>query len=331
MITFVWLWILLLLPLPLLVYYLLPARKTAQAALFIPLLNRYEPQAIQANTVAKKTGSLVLLSFIWLLLLLAAARPERIGDAIELPSSGRDVFLAVDISGSMQIDDMALNGMRVDRLTMVKHVLSDFIDKRQGDRLGLILFGSNAYVQAPLTFDLKTVAQLLQESLIGFAGQQTAIGDAIGLAIKRLANNPADSRILILLTDGANNAGSIDPMQAAKLAQQENVVIHTIAFGSDQPTRGGFLGLGQRNYASDIDEKSLREIATLTGGRYFRARNQNELAAIYDAIDKLERRELEQAVFRPRQALFYWPLSIAMLLLVILLHRQRLAFAGGAA
>lgn len=323
MLTLQWPLIWLLLPLPLLIYWLIPAKKTQQAALFLPRLNQFNVEKTLYSAAKPNILTLWLMFIIWLLLLAAASNPQRIGDAIELPSSGRDVFLAVDISGSMQIDDMVMNGQRVDRLTMVKHVLSDFIAKREGDRLGLILFGSNAYLQAPLTFDLKTVAQLLQESLIGFAGQQTAIGDAIGLAIKRLATNPADSRVVILLTDGANNAGNIDPIQAAKLAKQTDVVIHTIAFGSDQNHRGGLLGLSQRNYGDDIDEKTLKIIADTTGGRYFRARNQQELREIYQLIDQLERRELDQAVFRPVQSLFYWPLLAAMLLFAVLLGSQR--------
>lgn len=322
MISLHWPWLLLLLPLPWLVYRLLPAHRSQPAALFMPLL---DDSLAASNSPAQQSSRLakILLILSWCLLILAAARPQHTGEPVELPSNGRDVFLAVDISGSMQIDDMALNGQRVDRLTMVKHVVSDFIEKREGDRLGLILFGSNAYVQAPLTFDLKTVAQLLQEALIGFAGQQTAIGDAIGLAIKRLANNPADSRVLILLTDGASNAGSIDPQQAARLAQQENVVIHTIAFGSDQDVRSGFLGMRLRNYGDDIDEQTLQDIASITGGRYFRARNQQELTAIYDTIDQLERREVDKAVFRPTTALFYWPLALAMLLFSLLLWQHR--------
>lgn len=329
MISFEWLWIFALLPLPLLAYWLLPAYKKNQTSLFMPRIESYglaESYVLDSHKSHK--ARLFLLSLIWTLLLLAAAKPIHIGDAVELPNTGRDMFLAVDLSGSMQIEDMQLNGRMVDRLVMVKHVLSDFIEQRKGDRLGLILFASNAYVQAPLTSDLKTVEQLLQEALIGFAGQQTAIGDAIGLAIKRLADRPEDRRVVILLTDGANNAGSLDPLKAAELAKQEHVVVHTIAFGSDQPVRGGLFGMNRASSSDDYDEKTLSTIADMTGGRYFRARNQQDLERIYQVIDQLEEHETEHNVFRPQKDLFHWPLSIAMLLFFFLLAEQRFALLG---
>jgi len=329
MISLDWPWILLLLPLPLLVYWLLPAYKKNQASLFMPRIERYDlAESRTLKNSANHKAHLLLLTLSWLLLVLAGAKPIHIGDAVELPSSGRDMFLAVDLSGSMQIEDMQLNGKMVNRLVMVKHVLSDFIERRQGDRLGLILFASNAYVQAPLTSDLKTVEQLLQEALIGFAGQQTAIGDAIGLAIKRLAERPRDKRVLILLTDGANNAGSLDPIKAAQLAKQEQVVVHTIAFGSDQPVRSGFFGMSMAGSSDDYDEETLKTIAQMTQGRYFRARNQQDLERIYQLIDQLEEHEIEQNIFRPQKDLFYWPLSVAMLLFFLLLAEQRFALLG---
>jgi Ca-activated chloride channel family protein len=253
----------------------------------------------------------------------------HVGEPIELPGNARDMFLAVDISGSMNIEDMVLHQRRVDRLTMVKHVLASFIEKRKGDRLGLVVFGSQAHVQAPLTFDLDTVATLMQEIQIGFAGQQTAIGDAIGLVIKRLADNPVEHRTLILLTDGASNAGAIDPVQASRLAAEQGIVIHTIAFGSDKPVSGGFFGFTGRRFSDDIDEQKLKTIADNTGGRFFRARNREELEQIYDTLDQMAKHEQEAAVFRPRQALFYLPLGLSMAAFALLLAFRR--YRGGLA
>lgn len=328
MINLEWPWMFYLLPLPLLVYFLLPAVKQDQAALFMPLLGQYEGSQSSPLPARSSIVSLVLLSLIWLCLILACARPVKMGEAIELPASGRDLLLAVDISGSMKQEDMALNNRAVDRLTLVKHVVNTFIEQRQGDRLGLILFGSQAFIQAPLTFDLATVGQLLNEAQIGFAGNETAIGDAIGLAIKRLANNPADSRILILLTDGQNTAGSVDPLQAAQLAKQEQVVIYTIGIGSDQvQSRGPFGLFGNYNPSRDLDEQSLKQIASITGGEYFRARNQQELDGIYHTIDTLEPIEQDKEVFRPQQSFSHWPL-MAMLVLTLLLAGYKRYGAG---
>lgn len=326
MLSLQWPWLLVLLPLPLMVWrWWAPAQQT-RAALFMPLI---DGNSVSASTAPGRPAllSLLLLGLCWLLLVLAAARPVHIGQPLELPGKGRDLFLAVDISGSMNIEDMVLNQRRVDRLTMVKSVLGDFIRQRQGDRLGLIVFGSHAYVQAPLTFDLLTVSRLLQETQIGFAGQQTAIGDAIGLAIKRLADNPVEHRTLILLTDGANNAGTLDPRQASDLAASQGIVIHTIAFGGD-PASGGLFGFSMRRNSSDIDEAGLQAIAEATGGRFFRARNHQELVDIYHTLDQLARREQEAAVFRPTMALFYLPLAGAMLCFLLFIASRRLAGAA---
>ena len=310
---FEWPMMFLLLPLPWLVYTFLPALKTSAAALYMPGLDQ-QLLTLNSDSAAKRSGFHVfLMLIIWASLITAAAKPIRLGDAIELPASGRDLLLAVDISGSMEYQDMLYQGRRVSRIAAVKAVLDDFLTKRQGDRVGLILYGSGAYIQAPLTFDLQTVQQLLAEAEIGFAGDGTAIGDAIGLSIKRLANNPADSRVVILLTDGQNSAGAVNPIEAAKVAQQENVKIYTVGVGHPR----------SRRYP--IDEVSLQKIAAITEGQYFRARNITELENIYNTIDKLETLEQDAEIFRPQQSLFYWPLSlmlVALLLLFIDKHFQ---------
>ncbi len=317
MITFEWPWIFLMTPLAWLVYRFVAAEKQPQSALYMPLLKRSSVISSKQTSNKASWPAIILLTLIWLLLLCAVAKPVRMGDIVELPSTGRDVLLAVDISGSMQLQDMTLNNRAVDRLTLVKSVVADFVAQRKGDRLGLILFGSNAYIQAPLTFDIDTIAHLLFEAQIGFAGDATAIGDAIGLSIKRLANNPADSRVVILLTDGQNTAGAVSPIQAAQLAQQESVVIYTVGIGSDKPMSTGFFGMNTYNPSQDLDEKTLTEIATITGGKYFRARDQQELNRIYEAINQLEAIDQKAENVRPKQSLFFWPLGVAMLLVAL--------------
>ncbi|MGB1272429.1 MAG: vWA domain-containing protein, partial [Endozoicomonas sp.] len=235
--------------------------------------------------------------------------------------SGRDLMMAVDLSGSMEINDMELNGQQVDRLVATKAVMNDFIERRRGDRLGLILFGSKAYLQTPLTFDRQTVKTLMDESSIGMAGNKTAIGDALGLAVKHLRKRPEDSRVLILLTDGANTAGEIPPLQAAQIAREENIKIYSIGLGAEEMIEPGLFGssFGARriNPSADLDEKTLTEMATLTGGRYFRARNLEELNNIYALLDELEPVLQDEETFRPEKFLFFWPLGLALLLSLI--------------
>ena len=314
MIHFAWLWILLALPLPLLVRWLLPADSgTHQAALKVPFLEDFAGSNAQAVSQPSK-WPLALAALAWGLLVVAAARPQWLGDPIEQAVSGRDLMLAVDLSGSMEVQDFFINKKPVDRLTAIKYVASDFINRRVGDRIGLILFGSQAYLQAPLTFDRQTVLTLLAESAIGLAGDNTAIGDAIGLAIKRLKNEPASSRVLILLTDGANTAGEVAPLKAAELAAANKLKIYTIGVGADEMIVRSFFGNRKVNPSQDLDENALVKIAESTGGRYFRARNAEELNNIYLLLDKLEPVEKDQQFFRPRTELFYWPLVGALLL-----------------
>jgi Ca-activated chloride channel homolog len=314
MIHFEWPWLLLVLPLPLLVRWLFPARMTVeQAALKVPFLDDFSDAETKSVTQNKK-WPLLLASIAWVLLVLACTRPQWLGDPIEQAVSGRDLMLAVDLSGSMEVQDFFINKRAVDRLTAIKYVASDFINRRVGDRLGLILFGSQAYLQTPLTFDRKTVMTLLDESVIGLAGDNTAIGDAIGLAIKRLKNQPADSRVLILLTDGANTAGEVTPLKAAELAAANKLKIYTIGVGADEMIVRSFFGNRKVNPSTDLDENTLVKIAESTGGRYFRARSADELNNIYMLLDQLEPIEKDKQFFRPRTDLFYWPLALALLL-----------------
>jgi Ca-activated chloride channel family protein len=322
MIEFAWPWVLLSLPLPLLVRWLLPAADAGEgAALRVPVLDDFRlGESARVARPERRLWHLALALLAWALLVLAAARPQWLGEPIELPVSGRDLMLAVDLSGSMRETDFELAGRQVDRLTATKQVAGRFIQRRVGDRIGLILFGEQAYLQAPLTFDRETVRSLLDESAIGLAGAEaTAIGDAIGLAVKRLQNVKESSRVLILLTDGVNNAGAVDPLKAAELAAQAGLKIYTIGIGADQALVRDLFGTRRVNPSRDLDEKTLKAIAERTGGRYFRARDTGELAQIYVLLDQLEPIEQEKQVFRPTRALFIWPLATALALGAVLL------------
>ena len=301
------LWALAALPLPLAAWYLLPRAAPGGGALRVPFFAGLMQGRADAGRRSRWPLTLGVLA--WLLLVLAAARPQWVGEPIPLPMQGRDLMLAVDISESMSETDMRIGNQVVDRLTAVKAVAGDFIERREGDRIGLILFGQQAYVQTPLTFDRETAHTLLFESAVGLAGRATAIGDAIGLAVKRLRDAPEQERVLILLTDGANTAGRIGPMKAAELAAEAGVRIYTIGVGADPRSR-----LGQLLGGSPLDEQTLNAIAEITGGRYFRARDVRGLQAIYGALDELEPVESDQQSFRPIDELFAWPLAAALIL-----------------
>lgn len=318
-------WALLFAPLPLLIFFSWPRARQQQAALYVPFFEEFAADKTSATRRVQKRGRFALLSIWWLLLVASACGPHWIGDEVALPASGRDLMLAVDLSGSMKIPDMVIGNERVQRIVAIKTVVEDFIKHRKGDRLGLIVFGTNAYVQAPLTFDLNTVENFLRESQIGFAGEETAIGDAIGLAIKRLRDRPGDRHVLVLLTDGANTAGNVLPAAAAKLAAENRITIYTIGIGADEliipGPFGNSFGARRVNPSQDLDEESLQHIADTTGGRYFRARNPEELAGIYTLLDQLEPITDKSQTYRPQRALFYWPLGAAFLLSALMALR----------
>lgn len=249
----------------------------------------------------------------WALLCVAAARPQQLGDAVQPPQQGRDLLLAVDLSGSMAEDDMLLGGVRVDRLSAAKAVLGDFLDRRVGDRVGLVLFGQRAYAVTPLTLDRDSVRAQLDDSVIGMAGRETAIGDAIALAVKRLRAQPEGQRVLIVLTDGVNTAGTIAPDKAAELAAIEGVRVHTIGFGGDGG-RASFFGMMLPTGEAMIDEATLRAVAEQTGGRYFRARDTDALAGIYAELDRIEPIARAGEMQRPRIERYPLPLALALML-----------------
>jgi len=314
-----WPLVLLLVPLPLLVYLTLPARaQQQQAALRVPMIEDFQLGGVQADEVKSYRWRQFLSLLAWLLLVFAASRPQWLGESIAIPISGRDLMLAVDLSDSMRTADFKIEGKQVNRLQATKQVASQFIERRRGDRLGLILFGTQAYLQTPLTFDSKTVNLLLGESAIGLAGERTAIGDAIGLAIKRLDLESDNSRVLVLMTDGANTAGEVTPLKAAQLAASRGLKIYTIGIGADEQIESTWFGLRRTNPSAQLDEKTLRAIASLSGGRYFRARDTEELAKIYDLLDELEPLPRDTQSLRPVRALFVWPLIFALILAALL-------------
>ena len=322
MFEFVWPWVFALLPLPWLMRFVLPMADSGEAALKVSFLNELEGlsgRRAKANLPAWRQRSPFLL--IWLFLLIAAARPQWLGEPLPVAASGRDLLVAVDVSGSMDYPDMQWQSDEVSRLVLVQHLLGDFLEGRQGDRVGLILFGSQAFVQAPLTFDRRTVRIWLDEAKIGIAGKNTAIGDAIGLALKRVRLRPANSRVLVLVTDGANNGGQIDPITAARLAANEGVRIYTIGIGSD-PDKSGIQGLLGLNPSLDLDEPTLKDIASLSGGQYFRARDGEQLEKIRATLDSLEPVAQQPTQARPAQVLYQWPLSLALLMSVLLVIRS---------
>ena len=310
-------WIFLTLPLPLLVIWLLPRASSSQpVTIRVPFFAQIQSQQ-QRETSSRSRLRLTVAMIAWLLLVLSAARPQSVDDPVQLPVVGRNLMLAVDLSGSMEADDMVIGDRQLTRLSAVKVVAGEFIDRRVGDRLGLILFGDRAYLQAPLTLDRKTVKTLLNESVIGLAGKKTAIGDAIGLAVKRLRNEPEQNRVLVLLTDGSNTAGSIDPLKAADLAAQEKIRVYTIGVGAESRMVRGVFGMS-RMVSSDIDEETLHAISDKTGAQYFRARDIESLMQIYSLLDEVEPIAEDAEVYRPVNELYYWPLSIALLLSLLL-------------
>ncbi len=317
MIHFQWPLLILALPLPLLIRWLMPAQTPVeQAALKVPFLEDFGSGTSKVITQPEK-WPLILAVLAWLFLVLASMRPQWLGEPIEQAISGRDLMLAIDLSGSMEVEDFIIEKRRVNRLTATKNVAAEFIQRRAGDRLGLILFGTQAYLQTPLTFDRSTLTTLLNESALGLAGENTAIGDAIGLAVKRLRKQQTDSRVLILLTDGANTAGEVTPLKAAELAAEHQLKIYTIGIGADEMVVRSFFGSRKVNPSTDLDEKTLKAIAKKTGGQYFRARNTEELNKIYQILDELEPVEKDKQYFRPKKELYFWSLGLALLLAAI--------------
>ena len=298
---FAWPWLLGLIPLWFIVLVIPPA-KTGRAAIYFPFLE----QCLDRSHSRRKSVLpwRIAQCILWLLLCLAIARPQFVGEALPDTKLARNLVLAVDISESMSTRDMLVGRQVNDRLSAAKGVLDVFIERRSGDQLGLVLFGSNAYVQAPLTFDTSTVQELLKETRIGIAGRKTAIGDALLLSIKLIENTEkanAENSSIILLSDGSNTSGRVQPQVASQLAKEKGVRIYTIGFGN-------------KRYRHEVDEKTLQAISETTGGQYFRAENTDQLAAIYNQLDALNQTEVRQHSYRPVNEIYYVPLAMSLLL-----------------
>ncbi len=318
---FAWPWMILLLPLPWLLRRWWRPAPPGQA-LHLP-----QP-GVQLGSVAGRRmqgAAPWLLTLAWLCLVAAAARPQWLGPPQAQQRSGRALMLAVDLSGSMRTPDMQLAGQSVSRFGAVEAIAGDFIRRRSGDEMGLILFGSQAFLVTPLTYDLSAVRAQLQGSVVGLAGNQTAIGDAIAVAVKRLSALPEQARVLVLLTDGVNNAGSITPREAARAAKAAGVRVYTIGIGATQMRIPDFFGMQLVNPSADLDADMLTAIAKQTGGRFFRATDSGELAEAYRTIDALEPMPQRGPSLRPRHELFRWPLLASLVLLLLAFVPRRLA------
>lgn len=309
MIEFAWPWAFAALPLPLLAWWLLPPYREQRASVQIPFFARVAEATGQtprkgAVIVRRLPLQIIVATIIWVLVVAALAQPQRVGKPIAHDISARDMMLAIDISGSMdQTDFKAANKEMLRRIDGVKQVVDAFIARRKGDRIGLILFGTKAYIQCPFTQDLSTIRTLLDQTKVGMAGQQTAIGDAIGLTIKAFESSKAQQKLLILLTDGNDTASRVPPAHAADIAQQRGLVIYTIGVGDPNAT-------GENR----VDFPTLNTVASTTHGSFFRAENGEQLEGIYADIDKLAPVKLLTETWRPKLPLFQWPLGAAALL-----------------
>lgn len=319
MLEFLWPWVFTLILLFPLLRVSIPHFDRKRAALTVPDIGAFEFSSESSSAWRDPTrwARLIVLFLAWASLITALARPQWTGELTPLPTLGRDMFLAVDISGSMNSDDMFIERDKVTRLDALKHVVEPFILSRHGDRIGLILFGTRAYVYVPLTFDVETVNDMLQEASGGIAGGQTAIGDTIGLAVKRLIERPIDHRILILMTDGSHNEGVLSPEEATRLAEDANVRIHTIGIGSDSSTQLGFGRQSFRFRGPPMNTKALEEISDKTGGLFFRANDTQGLERIYAHIAAIEPIDQDPEMLRPVKSLFHWPLIASLVLFAI--------------
>lgn len=305
MLTFAHLWAFWLAPLPLLVRWLVPPRIPVRPVVRVPFL----PRVLAAGgKVGSRSGEdnlpLALHAVTWLLVLTALARPQWLEPPIERSIPTRDLLLLVDLSGSMEQKDFtSASGMSVDRLTAVKEVLGEFLDRRQGDRVGLVVFGTAAFLQVPFTTDLNLCRQLLDETAVRMAGPRTALGDAIGLGIKLFENSEAPTKTIIALTDGNDTGSALPPAEAAKVARDRGITIHTVAIGD--PTTVG---------EEALDEEALQAMAQITHGDSFLAINREQLAGVYQRLDQIETRDVKTVSHRPRRDLYFWPLAAALLL-----------------
>lgn len=315
MLTFAHQWIFWLAPLPLFVQWFVPQRSVLRPAVRVPFLPRILAAGGKTSGRAGQDELPLIVRWgVWLLVLTALTRPQWLEPSIERSLPTRDLLLLVDLSGSMEQQDFTNeSGEYVDRLMAVKEVLGEFLRQRQGDRVGLVVFGTAPFLQVPFTTDLHLCRQLLDETAVRMAGPRTAFGDAIGLGIKLFEESEVPVRTIIALTDGNDTSSAVPPAEAAKVAQDRGITIHTVAIGD--PTTVG---------EEALDESALRSVSQLTGGEYFLAMNRQELAGVYERLDQIETRDVETVSHRPRRDLFHWPVAAA-LLVSLATHAWKLA------
>ncbi|MFY0665664.1 MAG: VWA domain-containing protein [Natronospirillum sp.] len=314
--TFAWPWLILLLPVAWVVRrYLAGARSDAIRLPHAVLWRR----AVRRSPVGTLGIRTFLLALAWILFVVALMRPTVPGDSVQQPLSGRQLMLVVDLSQSMSIADMAMNGRRANRLDVLKSVLQDFIANRTGDQLGLTVFGTQAYLVLPVTPDLNIVSEMIDDMRIGMAGNRTALGEGLAIGVAHLVDNqqPDSERVLVVLSDGAQNEGNIAPMEAAQWAADYGVRIHSIGFGLGPSRDGNMLGPAGLSSA-DLDEPTLIAVAEQTGGRYFRAESTAQLQDIYRTIDRLEPTLAGEETLSPRRELFYLPAALGLALLAMI-------------
>lgn len=321
-------WVLLALMLPILIRIVLPKANNEEnsSALKVPFFNQLSLSFARTNNTQRHLSPLKYLAcIIWTLIVISGSGVQWLGKPLSIAQTGRDLMMAIDLSGSMQTPDMMLNGKALTRIDVVKQAANEFINNRTGDRIGLILFGTRAYLQTPLTFDRQTVAQMLNDATIGIAGPETAIGDAIGLAIKQIMDYPGDSKAIVLLTDGSSNSGVLAPLAAAELASKEHIKIYTIGLGAGVVTVQTAFGPRTVNTSDDLDIDALKKIAEMTGGQFFRADDGKSLDNIYHTINKLEPLKSDNIVVRPVTPLYPWSLGLALFLsfLLVILRSRR--------
>jgi len=299
-----------LLPLPLLIYFLVPPLRQQKTFMTVPFFKNF----IEATGISGKTGvsvsqkkviNIITLGIIWILFVGALASPRLVGEPEQKIKTARSLMFAVDLSGSMATTDWQIEGKRTSRWEAVKQVMAEFIERREGDRIGLILFGTQAYLQVPFTSDLNVVNQYLQESEVGMPGERTAIGNAISLGVRLFEADSVERKVMILLTDGVDSGSEVNPIQAARAAAIDRVVIYTIGIGDP------------RAKIFEVDEPMMRQISKDTNGQYFLAMDEQQLEAVYNTLDELEPIEYEEESYRPATLLYYYPL-IALIIIGLL-------------
>jgi len=304
-------WVYFLILLPLFIYWLAPPFRIKSASLQVPNLEKaasitgLTPRKSALVTKKNKLVS-ILLFVIWILILMTLSSPRLVGEPELKVKTSRNFLIVADISFSMANSDWVIEGKRATRWEAIKSVMHEFIEKRTGDRMGLIFFGSSAYVQVPFTSDLKTVELLLEEADVGMAGQMTNIGKAVVKGIEMFDQDTIKTKVMLVLTDGVDSGTEILPLDAADLAKKDSIHIYTLGIGDPE------------NSGSDLDEKTLKEISEMTNARYFRAIDTEELSEIYTELDKLEPIEYEEETFKPTTLLYHYPLTLAIIITVVL-------------